>query len=223
VLPLEKADWGKLIDILIRKSILRTPKVITGMRTVPRTNFLPSEMENYAATDIPLPIGSNQTCLAPHIVSVLTEALQLEIGHKVLEVGAGSGWHAAIVAEIVAPKESPRSQWGHVYTIEVIKNLAEKARKNIMNSGYGDRITTIIADGAKGYPEKGPYDRILVTASVTKVPKPLMEQMKSNGVLIIPIGNPALFQNLMKFAKQADGKIKEENLGSVTFAPLAEE
>jgi protein-L-isoaspartate(D-aspartate) O-methyltransferase len=221
VLQLEKADWGKLIDSLIKQNILQTPKVIKAMRTVPRTKFLPSDMKSYTSTDTPLPIGCAQTISAPHIVSMMNEALQLEVGHKVLEIGTGSGWHAATIAEIVAPKESPRSEWGHVYSIEFFKILAENARKNIMNAGYGDRITTITADGSKGYPEKAPFDRILATASTPKAPKPLFDQMKRNGIIMIPVGSPSLFQNLMKFTKQSDGKIKKENLGSVTFVPLA--
>jgi protein-L-isoaspartate(D-aspartate) O-methyltransferase len=220
VLQLEKADWGKLIDSLIKQDILRTPKVIKAMRAVPRTKFLPSDMQSYASNNTPLPIGCAQTMLAPHIVSVMNEALQLEVGHKVLEIGTGSGWHAATIAEIIAPKETPRSEWGHVYTIELVKNLAETARKNIMNAGYGDRITTINEDGSKGYPGKAPFDRTLVTASTPKVPQPLIDQLKSNGIIVIPVGSPSLFQNLMKYTKQSDGKIKEENLGSVTFVPL---
>jgi protein-L-isoaspartate(D-aspartate) O-methyltransferase len=219
---LEKADWGKLIDSLMKQEILRTPKVIRAMQAVPRIKFLPSDMQNYTSTDTPLPIGCAQTISAPHIVSVMNEALQFETGNKVLEIGTGSGWHAATIAEIVAPKESPRSEWGHVYSIEFFKKLAETARKNIMNAGYGDRITTINADGSNGYPEKAPFDRILVTASTPKVPKPLFDQLKSDGIIVIPVGSPALFQNLMKLTKKSDGKIKEENLGSVTFVPLAE-
>ncbi len=218
---MEKADWGKLIDSLVKEDILRTPTVINAMRVVPRTKFLSADMKSYTSTDTPLPIGCAQTISAPHIVSMINEALQLEIGHKVLEIGTGSGWHAATIAEIVAPKESPRSEWGHVYSIEIFKNLAENARKNIMNVSYGDRITTINGDGSKGCPEKAPFDRILATASTTKVPKPLIDQLKSNGIIVIPIGKPSLFQNLMKLTKQSDGKIKEENLGSVTFVPLA--
>jgi protein-L-isoaspartate(D-aspartate) O-methyltransferase len=223
VLHLEKADWGKLIDSLIKRDILRTAKVIKAMRAVPRTKFLPLDMQSYTSSDTPLPIGSAQTISAPHIVSIMNEALQLEVGHKVLEIGTGSGWHAATIAEIVAPKESPRSEWGHVYSIEFFKNLAESARKNIMNTGYGDRITTINGNGSKGYPEKAPFDRTLVTASTPKVPHPLVNQLKSGGIIVVPVGSPALFQNLMKFTKQLDGKIKEENLGIVTFVPLAEE
>jgi protein-L-isoaspartate(D-aspartate) O-methyltransferase len=154
------------------------------------------------------------------MVSIMNEALQLEVGHKVLEVGAGCGWHAATISEIIAPKDAPRSEWGHVYTVEIIQELADFARKNIMNAGYGDRVTIICADGSIGYAEKAPYDRVLVTAAAPDVPKPLIEQLKPNGIMIIPVGSAHLFQSLMKITKGIDGKIKEENLGGVAFVPL---
>jgi protein-L-isoaspartate(D-aspartate) O-methyltransferase len=154
------------------------------------------------------------------MVSIMNEALQLEIGQKVLEIGAGSGWHAATIAEIVAPSDAPRSEWGHVYTVEIIHGLAEFARKNVINNGYGDRVTIICADGSMGYPEKAPYDRILVTAAAPDVPKPLIEQLKPNGIMLIPIGSISLFQSLVKITKGADGKLREENLGGVAFVPL---
>lgn len=154
------------------------------------------------------------------MVSTMNEALQLEAGHKVLEVGAGSGWHAATIAEIIASSDTPRSEWGHVYTVEIIQGLAEFARKNIMKAGYGDRVTIIHADGSMGYPEKAPYDRILVTAAAPDVPKPLIEQLKLGGILLIPVGTMHFFQSLLKIVKKADGKIRKENLGGVAFVPL---
>ena len=154
------------------------------------------------------------------MVSIMNEALQLEVGNKVLEVGAGSGWHAATLAEIVAPSGSERSQWGHVYTTEIIQGLAEIARKNIMKAGYGDRVIIICEDGSMGYVEKAPYDRVLVTAAAPDIPKPLIEQLKPTGIMLIPVGSASLFQNLIRIIKGRDGKIKEENLGGVAFVPL---
>src|SRR4030042_4861525 len=184
----EKTDWEKLIDSLTRQGILRTPKVIKAMRTIPRTRFLSPESQPYSATDTPLPIGHGQTISAPHMVVIMNEALQLETGQKILEVGAGSGWHAAIIAEIITPKEAPRSEWGHIYTLEINQNLADTAKKNIMNTGYGDRVTIIVADGSKGYPEKAPYDRIFVAAAAPDVPKPPLDQTKAGGTLLTPVG-----------------------------------
>lgn len=157
------------------------------------------------------------------MVSIMNEALRLEVGQKVLEVGAGSGWHSATIAEIIAPRDAPRSEWGHIYTTEIVQGLAELSRKNIINSGYGDRVTIIAADGSKGYQEKAPYDRVLVTAAAPKIPKPLVDELKSNGVMLIPIGSLSLFQNLIRLTKGTEGKISEENLGGVAFVPLTGE
>jgi len=153
------------------------------------------------------------------MVAIMNEALQLEVGSRVLEIGAGSGWHAATIAEIIAPTDSPSSERGHVFTTEIITELADFARKNIMKAGYGDRVTIISGDGSVGYPEKAPYDRILVTAAAPDIPKPLIEQLKSSGTMLIPVGSASLFQNLIKITK-TDGKIKQENLGGVAFVPL---
>ena len=150
----------------------------------------------------------------------MNEALQLEVGHKVLEIGAGCGWHAATIAEIISSKDAPRSEWGHVYTVEIVQGLADFARKNIMNAGYNDRVTIICADGSMGYAEKAPYDRILVTAAAPDIPKPLIEQLKPNGIMLIPVGSVHLFQSLIKITKGVNGKTREENLGGVAFVPL---
>jgi len=157
------------------------------------------------------------------MVSIMNEALQLEVGQKVLEIGAGSGWHSVTIAEIIAPKEAPRSEWGCVFTVEIVQALAENARKNIMNAGYGDRVRIINADGSKGYPEKAPFDRVVVTAAAPNVPEPLIDQLKTSGIMLIPVGSVSLFQNLVKVTKESDGKIKEENLGGVAFVPLTGE
>lgn len=157
------------------------------------------------------------------MVSIMNEALQLEVGQKILEVGAGSGWHSATIAEIIAPSSAPRSEWGYVFTVEIVQALAENARKNIMNAGYGDRVKVIMADGSKGYVEKAPYDRVIVTAAAPKVPEPLTKQLKPGGIMVIPVGNISLFQRLLKITKAQDGNIKQENLCGVAFVPLTGE
>jgi len=157
------------------------------------------------------------------MVAIMNEALQLEVGQKILEVGAGSGWHSATIAEIIAPHSAPRTEWGHVYTIEIVQELAENARKNIMNEGYGDRVTITYGDGSKGYLEKAPYERILVTAAAPRVPQPLVDQLKPNGVMLTPVGSASLFQHLIKITKDSEGAIKKENLGGVAFVPLTGE
>jgi len=153
------------------------------------------------------------------MVSIMDEALELEVGQRILEIGAGSGWHACTIAEIVAPTDTPRREWGHVYTVEIVPGLAEFARKNIEKAGYGDRVTVICGDGSAGYAEKAPYDRVLVTAAAPDVPKPLIEQLKTGGVLVIPVGGIYLYQTLVRVRKK-DGKIVKENLGGVAFVPL---
>jgi protein-L-isoaspartate(D-aspartate) O-methyltransferase len=217
---LEKTDWEKLVDNLVKQGLLYSPKTMQAMRALPRLSFLPSDSKSFGAKDMPLPIGSGQTISAPHMVAVMNEALKLQAGQKVLEVGAGSGWHAATMAALVAPKDSPRSEWGHVYSVEIIKGLAETARKNIINAGYGDRVTVINADGSQGYRERAPYDRIVVTAAAPKVPQQLLDQLKTNGVMVIPVGDIALFQMLLRLTKNEDGKIEQKKLGEVSFVPL---
>lgn len=154
------------------------------------------------------------------MVAIMNEALQLEVGNNVLEVGTGSGWHAATVAEIVAPTEGSRSEWGHVYTVEIIEGLAELAKRNIMKAGYADRVTIICGDGSTGYLEKAPYDRILVTAAAPDIPSPLLEQLKPGGIMVIPVGGVHLFQSLIRIRKSLSGEIVKENLGGVAFVPL---
>lgn len=154
------------------------------------------------------------------MVAIMNEALELEVGHKVLEVGSGSGWHASTIAEIVAPSDAPREGWGHVYTIEIIPELAEFAKRNIERAGYGDRVTVICGDGSLGYPKMAPYDRILVTAAAPSIPAPLIEQLKPGGVMVIPVGEVGFYQTLLRVKKMIDGKIIEEDLGGVAFVPL---
>jgi len=154
-----------------------------------------------------------------NMVSIMNEALELEAGHKVLEVGAGSGWHAATVAEIVAPSDMAKEKWGHVYTVEIVRELADDARVNIERAGYGDRITVICADGSEGYSPEAPYDRVLVTAAAPDIPQPLTEQLKTGGVLVIPVGGTHFYQTLIRVRK-TDSRLVEENLGGVAFVPL---
>jgi protein-L-isoaspartate(D-aspartate) O-methyltransferase len=153
------------------------------------------------------------------MVAIMNEALELSIGQKVLEVGAGSGWHAATVAEVVAPSDKPKETWGHVYTVEIIEGLAEFAKTNLIKTGYGDRVTIIHGDGSYGYPKEAPYDRILVTAAAPNIPKPLVDQLKDGGVMVIPVGGLFMFQTLIRVSKKS-GHIKKEDLGGVAFVPL---
>ena len=215
----QKEEWERLVQSLISEGILHSPSVIRAMRMVNRAKFLPENMQSYCAVDSPLPIGLGQTISAPHMVAIMDEALELEVGHKVLEVGAGSGWHSATIAEIIAPSDTPRDQWGHVYTTEIVPELADSARAIIAKTGYSDRVTVIAADGSEGYAKEAPYDRILVTAAAPSIPKPLTEQLKTGGILVIPVGSTYFYQTLLRVRK-TDSKLVEENLGGVAFVPL---
>lgn len=153
------------------------------------------------------------------MVSIIDEALELKVGHRVLEIGAGSGWQASTVAEIVAPTGASKEKWGHVYSVEIVPELAKLARKNVEKAGYKDRLTIICGDGSLGYSEEAPYDRILVTAAAPDIPKPLTEQLKTTGVLVIPVGGIYLYQTLVR-VRRKNGEIDKENLGQVAFVPL---
>jgi len=154
-----------------------------------------------------------------NMVSIMNEALELEVGHKVLEVGAGSGWHAATIAEIVAPSDASREKWGHVYTVEIVRELADSARINVEKTGFSDRVTVICADGSEGYALEAPFDRVLVTAAAPNIPKTLTEQLKTSGILVIPVGGTYFYQTLVRIRKM-DSRLVEENLGGVAFVPL---
>jgi protein-L-isoaspartate(D-aspartate) O-methyltransferase len=153
------------------------------------------------------------------MVSIMNEALELEVGHKVLEIGSGCGWHASTVAEIIASSDAPEERWGHVFTVEIVPQLAEFARKNIQRLGYDSRVTVVCGDGSEGYAEEAPFDRILVTAAAPYVPPPLKEQLKTGGVMVIPVGAVGFYQTLMRLRK-VNSQVLEEDLGGVAFVPL---
>ena len=143
----------------------------------------------------------------------MNEALELKIGDKVLEVGAGSGYHAATVAEQIG-------QQGHVYTLELIAELVTAARSNLEKAGYSNRVTLVQGDGSLGYPDRAPYERIVVTAAAPKVPQPLVDQLRPHGILIVPVGGRLFPQELFKIRKDEKGRIQRTSLGGVAFVPL---
>src|SRR5215471_14963103 len=147
------------------------------------------------------------------MVAIMNEALELTQGLKVLEVGAGSGYHAATIGEQIGPD-------GRVYTIERAAELVKTARENLEEAGYSDRVIIVQGDGSLGYPDRAPYDRILVTAAAPKVPEALVKQLTRGGILIVPVGGRLFPQELLKIRKYRDGQQEQSSLGGVAFVPL---
>ncbi|NPB01369.1 MAG: protein-L-isoaspartate(D-aspartate) O-methyltransferase [Methanopyri archaeon] len=202
----------RLVERLKSLGYIRSDRVAEAMLKVPRHEFVPEHLRDRAYVDSPLPIGKGQTISAPHMVAMMTELLDPRPGHKVLEVGAGSGYHAAVVAELVKPD-------GKVITVERIPELAEFARENLRRTGYDKWVEVVVGDGTLGYPEEAPYDRILVTAGAPDVPRSLFEQLKPGGRMVIPVGDRHL-QELWLIRKTEDGRMVRERHGGCAFVPL---
>ena len=218
----EKMDFEKkrrkLVESLIKRGILTQPNVIQAMLKVPRHEFVPKKAKSSAYMDSPLSIGLGQTISAPHMNAMMCEYLQLKEGEMVLEIGTGSGYHAALCAELVASENF--ENLGHVYTIERHKDLVDRAKINLKNAGFESNVTVIHGDGTLGYPEHAPYDKILVTAaSPEKVPPPLKSQLKDGGILCIPAGSKSWGQNLYIVTKKGDN-FETEKVTGVRFVPL---
>ena len=213
----------KLADRLVAEGMLKTEKCIMAFLKVPREIFVWPGFEGDAYFDSPLPLGNTgQTISAPHMCAYLIEELDLRPGLIVLEVGGGSGYQAALVAECIAPSDMDKSRWGHIYTIEINRGLIDFAGKNLRESGYEDRVDVIWGDGSLGWPplkKEEIYDRILLTAAAPEVPPPLIKQLKKNGVLIAPLGK-GFFQDLVKIMKVKEEKIIRKHLIKVAFVPL---
>lgn len=190
---------------------IRDEEVLRSMESVPRHEFVPDEYLDQAYDDHPLPIGYGQTISQPYIVALMTELLELDRGEDVLEIGTGSGYQAAILAQIT----------NQVYTVEIIPQLADSARQRLRRLGY-DNIEVLNADGYYGWEEHAPYDAIIVTAAPDHIPHPLLEQLKEGGRLVIPVGPPGWIQTLWLITKE-DGEPQFHNKGGVTFVPLTGE
>jgi protein-L-isoaspartate(D-aspartate) O-methyltransferase len=183
--------------------------VLEVMRTVPRHRFVPAEYLDESYADHPLPIGYGQTISQPYIVAWMTELLELEPGDKVLEIGTGSGYQAAVLAEL---------GYVEVYSIEIIPELAESASQRLQDLGYS-QVKVKQGDGYYGWQEYAPFDAIIVTAAPDHLPSPLAAQLKEGGRIVIPIGPPGFLQTLWKFVLD-NGELKAINLGGVAFVPF---
>lgn len=180
-----------------------------ALEQVPRHEFIPLEQQPHAYQIIPLPIGYGQTISAPDIVAIMTDELNLDSQSRVLEIGTGSGYQAAVLGEITP----------NVFSIEVIPQLAAESRERLDRLGY-DYIRTRMADGYYGWPEEAPFQAIIVTAATDHVPPPLLQQLAPGGIMVIPVGPPGGIQSLMRITKDQDGRVHRENLLSVRFVPF---
>lgn len=201
-----------LVKRLIQWGYLKKPEIIAAFRKVPREKFIPEKIHDYAYSDQPLSIGHGQTISAPSMIAIMMERLDLRKGMKVLEIGAGSGYNAAITAEIVG-------SGGEVVTIERVEELANFAKNNLQKAGYG-WVEVVVGDGTLGYEEKAPWDRILVTACSPEIPKPLVQQLKAGGKLGAPVGQHYMFQTWTVAEKLDDDKTKITEHGGCSFVPL---
>lgn len=189
---------------------INDPAVIRAFEAVDRHRFVPEHLQDMAYEDRPLPIGEGQTISQPYIVAFMTQSLDLENTDRVLEIGTGSGYQAAILAEIAA----------HVYTIEIIESLGNQAKAVLDNAGY-DNVDVKIGDGFKGWPEHAPFDAIIVTCAPTEIPDPLKEQLADGGTLVIPVGQAG--NQMLRLFKKKDGKLVEQESLPVRFVPMVDE
>jgi protein-L-isoaspartate(D-aspartate) O-methyltransferase len=183
-------------------------RVIQAMYEVPREFFVPEHLADYAYDDTPLPIGYGQTISAPHMVAIMCDILDLQNGLNVLEIGGGSGYHAAVMARIIGPD-------GIVFSVERIPELVDLANKNLMMAGISN-VTMVQGDGSLGLPDHAPYDRISVAATAPSIPEPLKAQLKKGGRLVIPVGSG--YQELLLVTRK-NGYVVEEKM-AVVFVPL---
>ncbi len=205
-----------LVEMLKAEGIIKSGFVEEAFLSVPREYFVPEHLKMYAYNDTPLPIGYGQTISAPHMVAIMTEELNVKPGDRVLEIGTGSGYQAAILAHIVSKKG-----YGHVYTIERIPQLAKKAIVNIANARPDllDFVTVVIGDGSRGLEMFQPFDKIIVTAAAPRIPEPLIQQLKPGGTMVIPVGD-RWEQILQVIIKNDKGYVKIRDSIACIFVPL---
>ncbi len=202
-----EADVEITAKYINKKSL--DPAVITAMKTVPRHEFVPPDMRINAYENRPLPIGHGQTISQPYIVALMTDLLQPREDHRVLEIGTGSGYQAAVLSQLV----------DEVYSIEIIEALGTSTSRLLERQGYHN-ITTSIADGYNGWPEHAPFDSIMVTAAISHIPPPLVQQLKNGGRMVIPVGTRFQTQQLTLVEKDMQGKVTTRQLLPVYFVPF---
>jgi len=204
------AQRTSMVQKQIKERGIRDKSVVQAMLSVERHKFVPDRLKHLAYQDRPLPIGHDQTISQPYIVALMTWALNPDKNDKILEVGTGSGYQAAVLAEIV----------DQVYSVEIVEPLGEKARKTLKNQGYNN-VHVRIGDGYKGWKKYAPFDGIIVTCAPSEVPEPLKNQLAEGGRLVIPVGGP-VFQELVLYEKKK-GKLVKNEISSVRFVPMLDE
>ncbi len=207
-----------MVEEIKARGMASNPRVLEALMKVPRHLFVPPEYADMAYEDRPLPIGYGQTISAPSVVARIAELLDPKPGERVLDVGTGSGYQAAVLAELVAPSGRPRSEWGHVWSIEIIEELAEIAKRNLEAAGYSDRVTVIVGDGSQGYPPEAPYHRIAVGAAAPRIPEPLIDQLADGGRLVLPVGDR--FAQRLVVVEKRGGRAEVKSDIEVIFVPL---
>jgi protein-L-isoaspartate(D-aspartate) O-methyltransferase len=216
VTSVEAADFRADRERMVREQIesrgITNAQVLAAMRQVPRHEFVPEQWIDAAYEDHPLPIGYGQTISQPYIVALMSELLQPARGAKILEVGTGSGYQAAILAEMGA----------EVWSIEILEPLAKEAAVRLKRVGY-DKVHVKRGDGYLGWPEQAPFEGIIVTAGAGQIPPPLVGQLKPGGRMVIPVGEEHAEQSLLLVEKALDGKISTHNVAPVLFVPLTRE
>ena len=205
---------------LQREGLLKDPNIIRAMEKVPREEFLPQEARSYAYVDSPIPIGYGQTTSALHMTALFCEYSRMKLGHRVLEVGGGCGYMSCVYAEVVAASEDPSTSWGHVWSAEIVEELADFGRGNVQRLGYADRVTFLTVDASEGIDAKEKFDIVIVTSAAPEIPNELSAQLKVGGVLLIPIGGTRFYQELIRVRKNERGSFSTENLGGVAFVPM---
>jgi protein-L-isoaspartate(D-aspartate) O-methyltransferase len=220
----ELKDYSELrrqaVDDLRSEGLLRSAEIIRAMSTVPREEFLPANARSYAYIDSPIPIGYGQTTSALHMTALFCEYGEMKVGQRVLEVGGGCGYMSCVYAEVVAPTGRAKQGWGHVWSAEIVPELAKFGRRNVERVGYGDRVTFLEADASEGLEREAPFDLIIVTSAAPEIPTELTRQLKVGGALLIPVGGIGFGQELVRLKKKVGGEISHENLGGVAFVPL---
>lgn len=209
----QREGWDSQRVRMVRQQIeargVRDPRVLEAMRKVRRERFVPEPVRTYSASDTPLPIGFDQTISQPYIVAYMTELLELDGDHRVLEIGTGSGYQAAVLATLC----------DHVYSIEIVPELAERSAKILQELDYRN-VSVRLGDGYLGWPEHAPFDRIILTAAPPELPQALVDQLAPQGRLVAPVGRNPDAQKIVLVTKDARGNVRRRNQLPVRFVPM---